>query len=139
MVDGDQGRDWMGRTAVHYCAVHGDVSGLREVLEGGADPGHADNAGMTPLHFAAQSQSAEVAEVLLAAGVPVDAGDRNGNTALFNAVFNYQGDPSTIRVLLAAGADPGQQNVKGVSPRGLAGLIASYDVAVHVPGAGETR
>ncbi|MGW3496325.1 hypothetical protein [Streptomyces sp. NPDC001020] len=69
----------------------------------------------------------------------MDAGDRNGNTALFTAVFNYRGDPSTIRVLLAAGADPGQQNVKGVSPRGLAGLIANYDVAVHVPGAGETR
>jgi hypothetical protein len=66
----------------------------------------------------------------------VDVRDRNGNTALFDAVFNYRGDPATIRVLLADGADPGQANAKGVSPRGLADLIGNYDVAVHVTGAG---
>ncbi|MEU2599855.1 ankyrin repeat domain-containing protein [Streptomyces hirsutus] len=139
VMDGDQGRDWMGRTAVHYCAVQGDVAGLRKALAGGADSSLADKAGMTPLHFAAQSQSALAAEVLLAAGATVDAGDRNGNTALFDAVFNYRGDPSTIRVLLAAGADPGRENAKGVSPRALADLIGNYDVAVHVPGAGANR
>jgi hypothetical protein len=42
-------------------------------------------------------------------------------------------------VLLEAGADPEQQNAKGVSPRGLADLIGNYDVAVHVPGAGQNR
>lgn len=137
MVDGAQERDWTGRTVVHYGALHGDAAGLRAALEGGADPGLADNAGMTPLHFAAQSQSAAAAEVLLAAGATVDVGDGNGNTPLFDAVFNYRGDPATIQVLLAAGADPGRENVKGVSPRGLADLIGNYDVAVHVPGAGE--
>lgn len=90
---------------------------------------------MTPLHFAAQSQSETAAKVLLAAGAAVDDGDGNGNTPLFNAVFNYQGDPATIQVLPAAGADPGQENVKGVSPRALADLIGNYDVAVHAPGA----
>ncbi|MFI8960398.1 ankyrin repeat domain-containing protein [Streptomyces sp. NPDC053495] len=139
MVDVGQGLDWMGRSAVHYCAVQGDVAGLREALAGGADPDLADKAGMTPLHFAAQSQSAPAAELLLAAGATVDARARNGNTALFDAVFNYRGDPATLQVLLAAGADPERQNVKGVSPRALAGLIGNYDVAVHVPGAGEER
>ncbi|MET8508272.1 ankyrin repeat domain-containing protein [Streptomyces sp. NPDC014779] len=139
MVDVGQGLDWMGRSAVHYCAVQGDVAGLREALAGGADPDLADKAGMTPLHFAAQSQSALAAELLLAAGATVDAHARNGNTALFDAVFNYRGDPATLQVLLAAGADPERQNVKGVSPRALADLIGNYDVAVHVPGAGEER
>ncbi|MEU8621541.1 ankyrin repeat domain-containing protein [Streptomyces sp. NPDC048623] len=139
MADVGQGLDWMGRTGVHYCAVQGDAAGLREALAGGADPGLADKAGMTPLHFAAQSQSALAAELLLAAGAMVDVGDRNGNTALFDAVFNYRGDPATLRVLLAAGADHERANAKGVSPRGLADLIGNYDVAVHVPGAGEDR
>ncbi|MFI1170197.1 ankyrin repeat domain-containing protein [Streptomyces melanogenes] len=139
MADGDQGRDWMGRTLVHYGALHGDVAGLRVALAGGADPSLADKAGMTPLHFAAQSQAASAAEILLAAGASVDVGDDNGNTALFNAVFNYRGDPATLQVLLEAGADPEKQNAKGVSPRGLADLIGNYDVAIHVPGAGQTR
>ncbi|MEV4335389.1 ankyrin repeat domain-containing protein [Streptomyces sp. NPDC049597] len=139
MADGDQGRDWMGRTSVHYGALNEDVAGLRAALADGAEPGLADKAGMTPLHFAAQSQAASAAEILLAAGGPVDVGDSNGNTALFNAVFHYRGDPATLRVLLEAGADPEQQNAKGVSPRGLADLIGNYDVAVHVPGAGQNR
>ncbi|MFC9535975.1 hypothetical protein ACFT38_36740 [Streptomyces sp. NPDC056975] len=67
----------------------------------------------------------------------MDVGDSNGNTALFNAVFNYRGDPATLQVLLKAGADPEQQNVKSVSPRGLADLISNHDVAVHLPGAGQ--
>ncbi|MFF2194401.1 ankyrin repeat domain-containing protein [Streptomyces sp. NPDC058157] len=82
MVDAGQGLDWMGRSTVHYCAVQGDVVGLREALVGGADPDLADKAGMTPLHFAAQSQSALAAELLLVAGVMVDVGDRDGNTAI---------------------------------------------------------
>ncbi|MGW5852619.1 ankyrin repeat domain-containing protein [Streptomyces sp. NPDC055254] len=139
MADGEQGLDWMGRTLVHYGALHGDVDGLRAALADGADPGHADEAGMTPLHFAAQSQAAPAAGILLAAGAPVDVGDSSGNTALFNAVFNYRGDPATLQVLLEAGADPEQQNTKGMSPRGLADLIGNYDVAVHVRGAGQNR
>lgn len=58
MADGDQGLDWMGRTLAHYGALNGDVAGLRAALAHGADPGLADKAGMTPLHFAAQSQAA---------------------------------------------------------------------------------
>ncbi|MET7520323.1 ankyrin repeat domain-containing protein [Streptomyces sp. NPDC005480] len=50
---------------MHYCAVQGDIAGLREVLASGADPSLADKRGMTPLHFAAQSQSALAAELLL--------------------------------------------------------------------------
>ncbi|MGW0697864.1 ankyrin repeat domain-containing protein [Streptomyces sp. NPDC002867] len=139
MADEDQGRDWMGRTLVHYGALHGDVAGLRAALADGADPSLADKAGMTPLHFAAQSQAAPAAEILLAAGASVDVGDSNGNTALFNAVFNYRGDPATLRLLLDVGADPELQNAKCVSPRGLADPIGNYHVAVHVPGAGQNR
>ncbi|MFG2662418.1 ankyrin repeat domain-containing protein, partial [Streptomyces sp. NPDC048425] len=94
MVAADEELDWMGRSAVHSGALRGDVAGVRATLAGGADPGLAEKAGMTPLHFAAQSHSAKAAEVLFEAGAAVDVGDGNGNTALFTAVFNYQGDPA---------------------------------------------
>jgi uncharacterized protein len=133
MTDGDQGQDRMGRTAVHYAVVDGDMSGLRVVLAGGADPDAVDKAGWTPLHFAAQAQDPLAVDVLLEAGASVDVADRHGNTALWRAVFNYQGDLATLRGLLEAGADPDRENVHGVSPRGLADKIANYDVAVHMP------
>ena len=65
----------------------------------------------------------------------MDVPDRHGNTALWRAVFNFQGESAALRVLLEAGADPERENAHGVSPRGLAGKIASYDVAVHLPDA----
>ncbi|MFF3468006.1 ankyrin repeat domain-containing protein [Streptomyces sp. NPDC002619] len=139
MTDGDQGRDKMGRTAVHHAAAHGDVAGLRELLAGGEDPDAVDTAGWTPLHFAAQAQDPLAAEMLLPAGALVDVGDQHGGTALWRAVFSFRGEGATLRVLLEAGADLDRENSHGVSPRGLAGKIANYDVAAHLPcGEGST-
>ncbi|MBO4258599.1 ankyrin repeat domain-containing protein [Streptomyces griseorubiginosus] len=131
-------RDRLGRAAVHSAASRGDVEGLRGLLAEGADPGAADAGGWTPLHFAAQAKVPAVVEVLLAAGAAVDAVDRHGITPLWRAVFCSRGEGGTIRLLLEAGADPDRDNVHGVSPRTLAGLIANYDVAVHLPAGDET-
>ena len=132
MTQEDQGRDGMGRTAVHNAVVDGDAAGLMAMLVRGADPNALDKAGWTPLHFAAQAQDALTAEALLSVGASVDVADRHGNTALSRAVFSFRGEGATLRVLLAAGADPDRENVHGVSPRGLADKIANYDVAVHI-------
>ncbi|MFH8491997.1 ankyrin repeat domain-containing protein [Streptomyces longisporoflavus] len=127
-------RDRLGRTAMHYAVVDGDAARLRALLAGGADPQAVDACGWTPLHFAAQAQDPVAAVALLAAGALVDAADRQGNTPLWKAMFNFRGEGATIRVLVGAGADPDLVNGHGVSPRVLAGRIANYDVAVHLPG-----
>ncbi|MEV6742534.1 ankyrin repeat domain-containing protein [Streptomyces sp. NPDC051104] len=131
-------RDRLGRTAVHYAADGGDVDGLRALLAESADPGAVDAEGWTPLHFAAQAQVPAVVEVLLAAGAAVDVVDRHGNTPLWRAVFCSRGEGGTIRLLLEAGADPDRDNVHGVNPRALAGRIANYEVAVHLPAGDDT-
>jgi uncharacterized protein len=84
---------------------------------------------MTPLHFAAQGRHGDLSAVLLEAGAPVDAEDRYGNTPLWTAVFNSQGDGSAIKALRASGADPEHLNHNGASPVGLARTIANYDLA----------
>ncbi|WP_406390098.1 ankyrin repeat domain-containing protein [Streptomyces sp. NBC_00882] len=126
------GVDRLGRSALHYAAASGDLAAVRAAVDAGADVHAGDSAGWTPLHFAAQSQSADIAIELLTGHSLVDAVDVQGNTPLWRAVFNYRGDPAVLEVLREAGADPDRVNAHGVSPRQLAERIANYDVARHV-------
>lgn len=128
-------RDRWGRAAAHYAAAGGDAERLRMLLAAGADPGAADGSGWTPLHFAAQARSPLAIEILLATGAAVDAADWHGNTPLWRAVFCSHGDGAAIRLLLEAGADPDRDNLHGVSPRALAGRIATGGAADHLPAA----
>ncbi|KIF66057.1 hypothetical protein HY68_37880 [Streptomyces sp. AcH 505] len=57
----------------------------------------------------------------------------HGNTPLWRAVFCSQGEGATIRLLLEAGADADRDSGHGMSPRVLAGRVANYDVAAHLP------
>jgi ankyrin repeat protein len=130
-------RDRLGRSAVHYAVVDGDLERLKALLVGGADPDLADSEGWRPLHFAAQAQDAAAIEALVARGAECDPVDRHGNTPLWRAVFTSRGEGVAIRALLKAGADPERENTHGVSPRMLAARIANYDVAVFLTGEDE--
>ncbi|NYF55778.1 ankyrin repeat domain-containing protein [Micromonospora purpureochromogenes] len=105
---------------------------VRALIEHGVEVNASDANGWTPLHFAAQAQSAPVAAELLAAGATVSL-DEHGNTPLWRAVFNHRTEPAALRTLLAAGADPDRDNVHGVSPRALAERIANTDATNHMP------
>jgi ankyrin repeat protein len=131
-VTANNDRDRMGRTALHHAAAAGDLAQVQAIVRQGGGVDTSDASGWTPLHFAAQAQSAPVMVELLAAGAAVDRPDGNGNTPLWRAVFAYQTDPATLRILLAAGADPDHDNTHGVSPRALAERIATSDVASHL-------
>ena len=86
---------------------------------------------MDALHFAAQSNSFEVARLLIEAGAEVDPADSLGNTPLSHAVFNYSGNGDLIMLLREKNADPYAENRHGQSPLALALLIANYDVSKH--------
>ena len=60
-----------------------------------------------------------VAGWFLANGAEVDHADARGCTALFHAVRRRY-DAEQVRLLLRFGADPGRENLEGVSPRRLA-------------------
>jgi uncharacterized protein len=85
--------------------------------------------GYTPLHFAAEHHAVAVATVLLDAGAAVDALDDSGNTPLWQAVFNANGDGAMIALLRARGADPDHANNHARSPLQLARLIGNRDAA----------
>ena len=90
-----------------------------------------DDNEWTALHSAAQSNSSEVARLLIEAGAEVDPADSFGNTPLSTAVFNYRGNGELIMLLREKNADPYLENHHGQSPLALARLIANYDVAKY--------
>lgn len=115
--DDPVGTDRAGRTALHY-AVLDDPVGLNytaalkdpqlaaenfrigntfrventtRLLALGADVNAVENVGMTPLHFAAQSDSVDIVRILLEANADVNAVAEDGCTPLYRAVRNTTG------------------------------------------------
>jgi uncharacterized protein len=136
-------RDHAGRTPLHYATVDPPV-GLKNIaaqsdpalaadnarvaeeyritntqrlLAAGADVNATDDEGSTPLHFAAQDDSAVVVQLLLDAGADVNVVDSKGETPLFKATMNTTGGAAPIAaLLLERGADPNAQAFDGFTP-----------------------
>ena len=124
-------RDRDGRTPLFYAAQDGEYDIVVELLERGADVNAVDKALKTPLHFAAIHYQPYIADLLLRRGARVDSQDANGNTALFDAVFNADGRGEVIENLLAFGAERSIKNNHGISPEDLAVMIRNYDILKH--------
>jgi len=101
-------------------AFFGHPEAVRLLLARGADVAQAARNPMRvqALHAGAASKSFEVVQLLVEAGAPVNAQQQKGWTPLHEAV--RQGNEAMVRLLLAHGADPKQQNEDGKSAIGLA-------------------
>ena len=99
-------RDGCGRTALWHYAWRGDDTGLRHLLDLGADASVVDGDGDGPLAAVARRGEArciECVEVLLRRGAPTDTRNDDGRTALWHA-SNY-GRTKVVDALLRGGAD----------------------------------
>lgn len=89
------------RYDAYFAARAGDAARLRELVAMGVKlDGRYGQFDTTLLHLAAQARSIESIEVLVAAGLDVDARTTYGSTPLFATTLEV------TRALLAAGADP---------------------------------
>jgi hypothetical protein len=120
------------RPARHRAAL--DVIAL--LLEAGSDACATNQAGQTGLHSIVLVDTEkcgqpvpEVVRLLVGAGLPVDAVDVAGNTALCNAVFHgFRKETfASIDALLEAGADLKLKNHYGVSAHDLASTLQGAD------------
>ncbi|MDX1403306.1 MAG: ankyrin repeat domain-containing protein [Woeseiaceae bacterium] len=108
-------------------ASRGDTDRVRALLRDGADVNEAQGDGMTALHWAAETGNAELAEVLIFAGINVDAGTRIGHYTPLH-IASRAGNAGIVKALLAAGADVEARTTNsGVTPLHLA--AASGDAA----------
>lgn len=86
------------------CAL-GRVDVVEERLTAGADVNEADNAGWTPLYFAAMHGHEAVVKVLIEAGAEVNKARDNGETPLTTAVTEcHEADDAVAHILRDVGA-----------------------------------
>jgi ankyrin repeat protein len=91
-------------TAVADAAMNHDLPGLRVLINQKADVNGPQADGNTALHWAAQWNNLEAADLLIRAGANPMAATRLGATPLYLA--SEAGSAAMISKLLAAGADP---------------------------------
>jgi len=105
-----------GETALHIVVKRRDAQWLAFLLAKGANPNLRDGEGNTPMLTAAQLRFADGIQVLADRKADVNAANGRGETPLILAVQNR--DPASVRILLAAGANPKQTDrVAGMSAR----------------------
>lgn len=73
----------VGRTPLHYAALHGRAAAVEELIKQGAAHGAKDNrGGYTPLHLAADAGQCEVISRLCEMGADLEAVSTKGWTPL---------------------------------------------------------
>ncbi|CAM8986400.1 unnamed protein product [Rhodiola kirilowii] len=87
-----------------YATNEGDVDGIKELLDSGADVNYKDIDGRTPLHVAACQGRTEVVGLLLDRGADVNAKDIWGSTPLADGIYYKNQD--VVRLLENHGAKP---------------------------------
>lgn len=98
-------RDAMGRTALFWAALRGDLEAVNQLLGHGADPSIADNRGSTPLLASVIESSEKVFRSLLDAGANIDARDHLGRTALMEAIRCREHDVDAFRECFEVGLE----------------------------------
>ncbi len=101
MVDEPAG---YGMTALLYAVQANDLELSLRLLDAGADPNRGNLYEITPLWLAATNRSPAMIELLLAHGADAGTAMSHGENAVMAAA--RAGDAESIRLLLAAGADP---------------------------------
>jgi len=112
------------------------VEDVRRLLETGADAGMKCGAAKTtPLHAAVMNRCVDALNLLMRAGVDVNAKDDFGQTVLHYAAF--KGDVEIIKRLIAAGADiNAEENERGYTPLHVALMMSKEEAALELINAG---
>ena len=116
-----------GESALMIAALRGEVAGARLLLDRGAS---VNQPGWSPLHYAATGPEPRLVQLLLGKGADVNAASPNGSTPLMMAA--QYGSEDSVKLLLAAGADPKQRNQRDLRPSAFARLAGREALALRL-------
>lgn len=97
-------------------ASEADVSRCLKTKKAGA----RNKYGRTPLHYAAQGETAAIVTTLVKAGANPNASDERGGWTPLHLAAQTGKTPAVVAALIKAGADPGARDKKGRTPLQLA-------------------
>ncbi len=114
-----QAVDSYGDSAVHLAVLEESHDILHLLIQNGFPVNLRNEEGKTPLHFCAEYNLLNLAEMILNAGGDLSIQDNYGNQPLWTAVFNVKGrltHLALVRRFLVAGADRDHKNHAGMTP-----------------------
>ena len=115
---------WLNFTPLLQAISESHLGVAKLLLEHGADPYLEDDNGDPAMVFAVDKKNQEIGKLLLAHGVPIDAKNGEGLTALMREITDAS--PEDIQSALELGADPNQHGRGGETPLiKLAGVFSS--------------
>lgn len=121
-----------GNPIITIATVNGSLDAIKALLAGGADPNLKNDAGKTPLMFAAEVGEINVVKTLLENKAdPGIKQDNSGDTVLHKALASMQ-SVEMITVLLDGGADPSMANDSGLTPVAAAELHAAAPEVIEL-------
>jgi ankyrin repeat protein len=84
-------KDWNGRTALHFAALHRNSTLADFFIKLGTEPDTADNEGNTPLNVSAEFPDPSTAQILVGAGANIHHKSKEGGSPAQTAIQNNRG------------------------------------------------
>ncbi len=125
------------RSVTLFNWVRAPISLVRHLIKAGNDPLESGNKEATLLHSSAYGGNAKAAALFLKKGVPVDARDVDGDTALHYAAYQrwlhtLDGGLDVIDVLVENGVPIDELNGEGLSPLHIAIINRRSEIALRL-------
>lgn len=114
--------------SIHYAAMMGDTTKIKQLLADGVDIDAQDENGRTPLHIASYLGQLKAVKLLVKKGANVNARDNGGWTPLHSSI--PKGFIKVSKYLIGKGADINARETKhnGLTPMHMAVIFTSGDL-----------